>query len=145
MTSAPHTTIANDAANIAFMLERFVADTPGVEQMLGVSSDGLLMSLAVPMDRGDADKLAATVSAMTTLSVSASRMLAKGPLTQVITEFADGYLLASVIAGRACLGVVTNADCDLGVVGYEVTMLVERIGDVLTPELVTALKSSLAA
>lgn len=136
--------LSSAAQNVSWMLDHFVRETAGVEQAVGVSSDGLLMAMSVRMPRGDADKLAATVSGMTTLATSAGGLLAKGGLAQVITEFADGYLVASVISGRACLGVVTTRDCDLGVVGYETAMLVERVGAVLTPELITELKSSLA-
>jgi predicted regulator of Ras-like GTPase activity (Roadblock/LC7/MglB family) len=136
-------TVSQNAQDVNFLLERFVSQTPGVEQAIGVSSDGLLMTMRADLERADADKLAATVSGLTTLAVSASRLLHKGPLSQVITEFGQGYLLVSSVAGRACLGVVTSPDCDLGLVGYETTMLVERVGALLTPELVTELKTSL--
>jgi hypothetical protein len=130
--------------NVGWMLDHFVRETAGVEQVIGVSSDGLLMAMSVRMDRGAADKLGATVSGLTTLATSASRLLNKGGLTQVITEFVDGYLIASLISGRACLGVVTSRHCDLGLVGYETTMLVDRVGAILTPELITELKANLA-
>jgi len=136
--------LSSAAQNVSWMLDHFVRETAEVEQVIGVSSDGLLMAMSVQMDRGDADKLGATVSGMTTLAQSASRLLHKGGLTQVITEFAGGYLMASLISGRACLGVVASKNCDLGLVGYETTMLVERVGAVLTPELITELKANLA-
>jgi uncharacterized protein len=147
MTANTHATsgvLSSAAQNVSWMLDHFVRETAEVEQVIGVSSDGLLMAMSVQMDRGDADKLGATVSGMTTLANSASRLLNKGGLTQVITEFAGGYLMASLISGRACLGVVTSKNCDLGLVGYETTMLVERVGAVLTPELITELKANLA-
>jgi predicted regulator of Ras-like GTPase activity (Roadblock/LC7/MglB family) len=147
MTANTHAgtgTLSAAAQNVSWMLDHFVRETAEVEQVIGVSSDGLLMAMSVRMDRGDADKLGATVSGMTTLATSASRLLTKGGLTQVITEFAEGYLVASLISGRACLGVVTSRACDLGLVGYETTMLVERVGAVLTPELITELKANLA-
>ncbi|GAB6899396.1 roadblock/LC7 domain-containing protein [Kineosporia succinea] len=132
------------AQNVSWMLDNFVRETAGVEQIIGVSSDGLLMAMSVRMDRGDADKLGATVSGLTTLSQSASHLLNKGGLTQVIIELSGGYLLCSMINGRACLGVVTSHQCDLGLVGYETAMLVERVGALLTPELITELKANLA-
>ena len=48
-----------------------------------------------------------------------------------------------MISGGSCLGVVTSGTCDLGAVGYESTVLVQRIGQLLTPELITELKMSL--
>jgi predicted regulator of Ras-like GTPase activity (Roadblock/LC7/MglB family) len=132
------------AQNVSWMLDSFVRETPEVEQVIGVSSDGLLMSMSVRMDRGAADKLGATVSGMTTLASSACRLLNKGGLTQVIIEFSGGYLIASLISGRAYLGVVTSRNCDLGLVGYETAMLVGRVGALLTPELINELKANLA-
>jgi predicted regulator of Ras-like GTPase activity (Roadblock/LC7/MglB family) len=143
-THAGTGTLSSAAQNVSWMLDHFVRETAEVEQVIGVSSDGLLMAMSVRMDRGDADKLGATVSGMTTLAQSASRLLNKGGLTQVITEFGGGYLITSLISSRACLGVVTSAYCDLGLVGYETAMLVERVGAVLTPELITELKANLA-
>jgi predicted regulator of Ras-like GTPase activity (Roadblock/LC7/MglB family) len=143
-TEAGSGTLSPAAQNVSWMLDHFVRETAGVEQVIGVSSDGLLMAMSVQMERGDADKLGATVSGMTTLATSASRLLKKGGLTQVITEFAEGYLVASLISGRACLGVVAGRECDLGLVGYETTMLVDRVGAVLTPELISELKANLA-
>lgn len=135
--------LSGPAQDVNWLLDNFVANTAGVEQALGVSSDGLLMAISAQMPRADADKLAAMISGLTSLSLSASRLLAKGPLRQVITEFGHGYLMVSAISGGSCLGVVTSGNCDLGAVGYESTVLVQRIGQLLTPELIVELKMSL--
>ena len=47
------------------------------------------------------------------------------------------------ISDGSTLGVVTTKNCDLGLVGYEIAMLVERVGAQLTPGLVIELKNSL--
>ena len=135
--------VSTGVRDVNWLLDNFVNHTTGVEQAVAVSSDGLLMAASVRLARAEADKLSAMISGMTSLAFSASRLLGKGPLRQVITEFNAGYLLVSSISGGSCLGVVTPADCDLGLVGYEATMLVQRIGALLTPELVIELKASL--
>jgi predicted regulator of Ras-like GTPase activity (Roadblock/LC7/MglB family) len=135
--------LSGPARDVNWLLDNFVANTAGVEQVFGVSSDGLLMALSAQIPRAEADKVAAMISGLTSLSLSASRLLTKGPLRQVITEFGHGYLLVSAISGGSCLGVVTSSNCDLGAVGYESTVLVQRIGQLLTPELINELKMSL--
>lgn len=135
---------SNGVHDVNWLLDNFVRNTTGVEQAVAVSSDGLLMAASAALNRSEADKLAAMISGLTSLAFSASRLLGKGPLRQVITEFDNGYLLVSQISGGSCLGVITPLDCDLGLVGYEATMLVQRIGALLTPELVIELKASLA-
>lgn len=143
MTTQASEGLAAGIRDVTWLLDSFVAQVAGVEQAVGVSSDGLLMAVASPLSRPDADKLAAVISGTTSLALSAGRLLDKGPLRQVIVEFGAGYLLVSAMSGGSCLGVVTSADCDLGLVGYQCTMLVQRVGALLTPELVTSLKASL--
>ena len=131
------------ARNVTWLLDRFVADTGGVERIAGVSSDGLLMAISPPLAPAEADKLAAMISGMTSLALSASRLLDKGALRQVIIELAGGFLLVSAVRDGSCLGVVTVAGADLGLVGYETAMLAHRVGALLTPELVTELKTTM--
>lgn len=135
--------ISSGVRDVNWLLDNFVQHTTGVEQAVAVSSDGLLMAASATLQRSEADKLAAMISGLTSLAFSASRLLGKGSLRQVITEFDSGYLLVSQISGGSCLGVVTPTDCDLGLVGYEATMLVQRIGALLSPELIIELKASL--
>jgi uncharacterized protein len=134
-------TLSHAARNVNWMLDRFVADTEGVERAVGVSSDGLLMAISPPLAPADADKLAAMISGLTSLGLSASRLLDKGVLRQVIIELGGGFLLVTAIRNGSCLGVVTAAAADLGLVGYESAMLVHRVGALLTPELITELKT----
>jgi len=143
MSIEPQTAVSSGVRDVNWLLDNFVHRTTGVEQAVAVSSDGLLMAASAQLTRSEADKLAAMISGITSLAFSASRLLGKGGLRQVITEFQSGYLMVSSISGGSCLGVVTPADCDLGLVGYEATMLVQRIGALLTPELVLELKASL--
>ena len=133
--------LSHAARNVSWMLDRFVTETDGVERAVGVSSDGLLMAVSPPLSAAEADKLAAMISGMTSLALSASRLLVKGALRQVIIELDGGFLLVSAIRDGSCLGVVTAAGTDLGLVGYEAAMLVHRVGALLTPDLITELKA----
>ena len=135
--------LSSAAHNVNWLLERFVADTDGVQRAVGVSSDGLLIAIAPELTQADADKLAAMISGMTSLALSASRLLEKGSLRQVVVELGGGFLLVSAIRDGSCLGVITAEGADLGLVGYETAMLVHRVGALLTPELITELKSSI--
>jgi len=130
--------------DVNWLLDRFVTGTTGVEQALAVSSDGLLLAISARLGRDEADRLAAVISGLTSLSLSASRLLGKGPLQQLITEFGRGYMLVTTISDGSCLGVITEADCDLGTVGYEAAMLMQRVGALLTPALIAELKLSIA-
>src|SRR4029453_13063928 len=61
------------------------------------------------------------------------RPLSEGKLTQTILEMEAGYLFVSAIAQGATLVVHAARGCDMGLVGYEMTMLVTRAGHALAP------------
>jgi uncharacterized protein len=142
-TQAPphlHGSVSSGARNVNWLLSSFVDQTPGVQQAIAVSSDGLLMALSSNLDRASADRIAAIVSGLRSLGDGASRVLGKGGLAQIIIEMGTAYLFVSSISGGSVLGVISDRASDLGLVGYEMTMLVERVGSVLTPELIAELK-----
>ena len=140
MSPAP----TEQARNISWLLSSFVEGTAEVEEAIAVSSDGLLMAMSANLERSAADQLAAIVSGVRSLSDGAARVTGRGVLNQAIVEMSDGYLFVTAISGGSCLGVVAGPTCDLGAVGYGTTLLVERVGNSLTPELITELKGALS-
>lgn len=136
--------LSADAQNVNWLLSSFVTKTRGVQGAIGVSSDGLLMALSANMDRSTADRFAAIVSGLTSLSDGASRALDMGGLEQVIVEMRRGYLFVSQISGGSSLGVIAARDADIGAVGYEMTLLVQRFGTALTPALIAELQGTLS-
>ena len=64
---------------------------------------------------------------------------------QVLVEMARAYLFVTAISDGSTVGVVASRDCDLGLVGFEIALLVERVGAQLTPALITELKNSVVA
>jgi predicted regulator of Ras-like GTPase activity (Roadblock/LC7/MglB family) len=135
--------LSSAATNVNWLMASFVERTPGVEQAIAVSSDGLLLAMSTTADRASVDRLAAIITGMRSLAQGATTELGRGPVVQVLVEMAGAYLFVSSISGGSNVGVVARRDCDLGLVGYEIAMLVERVGTQLTPELVTELKNSL--
>ena len=57
----------------------------------------------------------------------------------------NAFLFVTGISDGSCLACVAAAECDVGLVGYEMAVLVEKAGAVLTPELRAELQSSPAA
>jgi predicted regulator of Ras-like GTPase activity (Roadblock/LC7/MglB family) len=46
-----------------------------------------------------------------------------------------GIVLLMSISDGSCLATLAAPNCDIGLVGYEMTLLVDRVGQLLTPEL----------
>ena len=136
-------TLSEEANNVNWLMASFVRSTPGVEQAVAVSSDGLLIALSSQLERASADKMAAIITGMRALAHGAANELTKGQVMQVLVEMQSAYLFISAISGGSTIGVVSERDCDLGLVGFEITLLVERVGAQLSPALITELKNSL--
>lgn len=137
--------INEQVQQIPWLLTRFVQQTPGVSDAVCVSSDGLLMAMSTELDRGRADQFAAIAAGLTSLSLGAARCFGHGEVDQVMVEMSTGFLFVASISDGSCLGILADKDSDVGMVGYEMTMLVERFGTVLTPQVRAGLRSALAA
>ncbi|WP_024803124.1 roadblock/LC7 domain-containing protein [Nocardia sp. BMG51109] len=126
-----------------WLLTDFVRSTDGVRDTVAVSSDGLLMAMSDGLDRAGADRLAAMVSGLVSLSRSASRSYDFDGLKLIMIEMRRGFLLVSAIADGSCIGVIAGSDADVGLVGYQMAVLADRAGALLTPALISELRESL--
>jgi uncharacterized protein len=108
-----------------------------------VSADGLPVAVSERLDRPRADQLAAITSGLASLAQGASRCFDGGPVTQTAVEMDRGFLFVMSISDGSCLAVLAAASCNVAVVAYEMTVLVARVGDVLTPSLRAELQAIL--
>lgn len=126
-----------------WMLTDFVRTTDGVRDTVAVSSDGLLIAMSDGLERAGADRLAAMVSGLVSLARSASRSYDFDGLKLIMIEMRRGFLLVSAIADGSCIGVIADSDADVGLVGYQMAVLADRAGALLTPTLIAELRESL--
>jgi predicted regulator of Ras-like GTPase activity (Roadblock/LC7/MglB family) len=135
--------VSAEVRNFNWLLSSsFVDATPGVTDAVAVSSDGLLMAMSSSLERAGAEQLSAIIAGMTSLAESTARCFALGRLDQVIIAMEEGYLFVSAVSDGSSLGVVADRRCDVGAVGYQMTLLVQRVGAALSPSLVAQLKES---
>ncbi len=121
--------------DVNWLITSFVDNTPGVVEAIVVSSDGLLMSMSSGLDRAGGDRFAAVASGLIGLAYGAAGRFGGGRVNEVIVEMDNAFLLVTGISDGSALGVVADAGCDIGLVGYEMAVLVDKAGRVLTPEL----------
>jgi predicted regulator of Ras-like GTPase activity (Roadblock/LC7/MglB family) len=133
----------HDSQTFNWLLASFVRKTDGVRDAVAVSSDGLLIAVSDGLGRTDADHLAAVVSGLASLARSASRRYEFDGVKLIMIEMGRGFLLVSAIRDGSCLGVLADSSGELGLVGYEMAVLAERAGDLLTPALIVDLRQAL--
>ncbi len=137
------TTMSTEAANFSWLLDNFVKSVPGVRHTLVVSADGLLMAVSDDLDRTSGDQLAAIVSGMSSLTRGAARQLRSGEVRQSIVEMDTMFLFTMSINDGSVLSVMAEATCDVGLIGYEMALLVSRTEATLTPQLISEMRSRL--
>ena len=129
--------------DLGWLLAGFAERVPGVAHALVVSADGLPVAVSERLDRPRADQLAAIASGLASLTLGASRCFDGGQVTQTVVEMDRGFLFVMSISDGSCLAVLATSSCNVGVVAYEMTVLVARAGDVLTPSLRAELQAIL--
>ena len=134
---------SHDAAGFSWLLDNFGQTVPGVRQTVVVSADGLLMTLSTGLDRTTADQLAAIVAGLSSLTRGAARLLQGGQVRQSVVELDGAFLLLMTISDGSVLAVVADPGCDVGIVGYEMALLVSRAETALTPQLVAEMRRRL--
>jgi len=118
-----------------WLLTNFVKNVPGVSHAVAVSSDGLLLTSSEGLPRDRADQLAAVASGLLSLTRGAARVFGAGEVVQSVVEMELGCMLLMAIADGSCLAVLASPRCDMGLVAYEMTLLVDRAGELVTPQL----------
>lgn len=121
--------------NLSWLLTNFVERVPAVAHALVVSSDGLPLACSDGFPKDRVDQLAAVASGLSSLTQGAARVFEGGVVTQTVVEMRRGLLIMMTISDGSSLAVLAAPDCDMGLVAYEMALLVERVGHVLTPEI----------
>ena len=117
-----------DERNLDWVVSKFVDEVPSAAHAILVSADGLLMaaSRSIPYER--AEQVAAVSSGLASLAVGAARLFDGGAVLQTVVEMQHGYLLLMSVGDGSHLAVLTEDSADIGQVGYEMALLVDRVG-----------------
>jgi predicted regulator of Ras-like GTPase activity (Roadblock/LC7/MglB family) len=127
------TSLTRPAQDLNWLITNFVERVPSVAHAIVVSSDGLPIahSDGFPPDR--VDQLSAVTSGLAGLTQGASRVFEGGTVTQTVVEMQRGLLIVMAISNGSSIAVLAGDDCDMRLVAFEMTLLVERVGSALTP------------
>jgi predicted regulator of Ras-like GTPase activity (Roadblock/LC7/MglB family) len=118
---------------MSWLLDNFVDQVPGIAHVVAVSADGLLIagSRGLPEDR--AEQLAAVTAGLVSLALGVSQCTDGGGVLQTVVEMGSGFLFLMSIGDGSALAALAARNCDMGQVGYELTLLVDRVGVALAP------------
>ncbi|WP_329121005.1 roadblock/LC7 domain-containing protein [Streptomyces sp. NBC_01465] len=128
------TTTTDEKLN--WLLESLLERTPGARHALVLSRDGLKLCRTPELSVDQADQLAAISAGIQSLSHGASVEFGDGTggVRTAMAEFYGGILLIVEAGDGAHLAVVTDESADVGLIGHNMSELVEQLGDHLAAE-----------
>jgi predicted regulator of Ras-like GTPase activity (Roadblock/LC7/MglB family) len=136
-------TMDTEYRNLNWIVTRFAERVPDVAEAVVVSSDGLLIAMSDGLDRAGGDRLAAVAAGLISVAHGAGQPLDGGPVNQIIIEMERALLLTMAISDGSSLAVTATRPCDIGLIAYEMAVLIEKMGTGLTPQLITELQQAL--
>ncbi|GAA0482062.1 MULTISPECIES: roadblock/LC7 domain-containing protein [Streptomyces] len=130
--TAPKATAAGTAAKgsgeLGWLLDELVGRVGSIHKALILSSDGLATGASADLSREDAEHLAAVASGFHSLAKGVGRHFEAGQVRQTMVELDEAFLFVSAAGDGSCLAVLADADSDVGLIAYEMTLLVKRVG-----------------
>jgi predicted regulator of Ras-like GTPase activity (Roadblock/LC7/MglB family) len=115
-----------------WLLDELVGRLAGADKAVALSGDGLLLGRSAAVDRGSAEHLAAMASAFQSLSRGVGATFSKGAVQQVVVELEYGYLVVTEGGEGTCLALLASVTADLGMVAYEMNVIVQQVGRTLS-------------
>ncbi|MGW6728001.1 roadblock/LC7 domain-containing protein [Nocardia sp. NPDC055029] len=118
--------------SLDWLIDDLIGRLPGAEKAVVLSDDGLVIARSQTVEREAAEHLAAMASALGSLARGVGIQFGKGGVQQTVVELEEGYLIVTEAGYGACLALLTSVDSDLGMVAYEMNVIVEKVGDKLS-------------
>ncbi|MDX6742826.1 roadblock/LC7 domain-containing protein [Actinocorallia sp. A-T 12471] len=112
------------------MLDRVVE----ARHIVVLSGDGLRIASSRGLLRDDAEHLSAVASGFQSLARGTAEHFAAGNVRQTIVEMDGGFLFVTAAGHGACLALLAEEGADVGVIAYEMALLVSRVGEHLSAE-----------
>jgi predicted regulator of Ras-like GTPase activity (Roadblock/LC7/MglB family) len=121
-----------DGEQLGWLLDNLVSQVANVRQALVLSRDGLAVAKSQNMSREQGDHLSALAAGVQSLARGAGQQVGGGEVRQTIIEMDSAFMFVMAAGQGTCLAVLASADANLGVMAYEMAMLVRRMGTYLT-------------
>ncbi|MET9296320.1 roadblock/LC7 domain-containing protein [Streptomyces sp. NPDC003077] len=116
------------SGELGWLLDELVGRVGSIRKALILSSDGLPTGASADLSREDSEHLAAVASGFHSLAKGVGRHFDAGRVRQTLVELDDAFLFVSAAGDGSCLAVLADAESDVGLIAYEMTLLVKRVG-----------------
>ncbi|MEV0638539.1 roadblock/LC7 domain-containing protein [Streptomyces sp. NPDC050619] len=136
MTS-PH---SPEVSQFGWLVTNFTERVPNVAHAVVISADGLLLIASDGLEDDRAEQISTIAAGAISLTQGAALCLDTGNVLRTVVQMERGNMLMMSIRDGSCLVALAAPDCEIGQVAYEMSVLVNQVGEMLTPELRTELQ-----
>jgi predicted regulator of Ras-like GTPase activity (Roadblock/LC7/MglB family) len=114
--------------DLSWLLDDLVSRVAEISKAVILTRDGLVVGASTGLTREDAEHLAAMAAGMQSLARGAGRHFGGGGVRQTIVEMENAFLFVTAAGEGSCLAALTAASADVGLVAFEMAVLVKRVG-----------------
>ena len=119
--------------SLDWLVTDFTERVADVTHAVVVSSGGVPVAVSNDIPAGHAGQLCAIASGLAGLADGAARLSDGGMVIQALIEMEHELIVVKAVSGGSSLAVLAAPECDMDLVAYEMTLLVEAVGDIVTP------------
>jgi predicted regulator of Ras-like GTPase activity (Roadblock/LC7/MglB family) len=112
-----------------WILDDLVNRVAPITMAVILSQDGMALGKSQTLSTDDAEHLSALSAGLVSLAKGAGGHFGGGAVRQTIVEMDGGYLFVTAAGSGTCLAVLADRSADLGLVAYEMAVLVRRTGE----------------
>jgi uncharacterized protein len=131
MTS-PH---SQEVSQFGWLVTNFTERIPHVAHAVVISADGLLLTASDGLADDRAEQLSTIAAGAISLIQAAADLTDTGNVLRTVIHMEYGNMLMMSIRDGSCLVALAAPDCEIGQIAYEMSVLVDQVGEMLTPEL----------
>jgi len=115
-------------ADLGWLLDDLVTRVNQIDKALILSRDGLAIGASKGFTREDAEHLSAVAAGFQSLARGVGQHFGGGRIRQTIVEMDNIFLFVTSAGEGSCLAVLSPATADVGLIAYEMAILVKRVG-----------------
>ncbi len=117
------------AGELDWLLDDLGTRVAQIDKSVILSRDGLVIGASASLRREDAERLSAVASGFQSLATGVGQHFGGEAARQTIVEMEAGFLFVTEAGACSCLAVLAAADADVGLIAFEMAVLVKRVGE----------------
>jgi predicted regulator of Ras-like GTPase activity (Roadblock/LC7/MglB family) len=121
----------SNPGDLNWLLDDLLTRAVGAQHAVVLSTDGLCVGRSANLTRDDSEHLSAMASAFQSLARGVGRHFQGGRVRQTVVELDHAFLVVTAGGNGACLALVAAEDADIGMIAYEMNLMVKKVGSYL--------------